>query len=107
MGRSWGQSSRRGTPPEARAYTANLTPRVNVVGAPNLRPVERTIIVLVSRPGEWFVVDEFRGTTHTPSAIRQQLWRRGFEVIQRRHANSPDLVQVWARWTHPVPTEVT
>jgi len=90
-------------PPERLVY-GHLAGRRGKIGAPALRTIEQTIVVLLMSPDEWFVVDEFRGNTHTASAVRQQLWRRGFEVVQRQ--TSPDHVRVWARWTHEVPTEV-
>lgn len=94
-------------PPERRAWEPNLKGRTLRVGPPDLRPIERTIIVLVMHPAEWWVVDEFIGHTGMSSPVRQQLARRGFEVVQREHRNWPGRVQVWARWTHPVPVDVT
>jgi len=93
------------TPPERRVWE-HLMGRVGSIKKPQLRPIEVTIVVLLASPGEWFVVDQFRGNTGMSSPVRQALWRRGFEVAQRLHDNSPDTVQVWARWTHAVPSEV-
>lgn len=107
MGRTWGDAPRkRSAPPERRAYRPNLSGRQAEVKRPNLRPIEQTIIVLMARAPRWTVVDEFNGHTGMASGVRQALWRRGFQVLQRQHPNSPDIVQVWARWTWPKPSEV-
>lgn len=91
-------------PPERLVWKPGLYHEHTVQKA-NLRSIEQTIVVLLATPGEWFVVDQFRGHTGMSSGVRNALWRRGFEVVVR--AGIPEHVEVWARWTHPVPSEVT
>lgn len=71
-----------------------------------LRPVEQTLFILMSDPGRWYLVDEFRGSSATASPMRQALWRRGAEVRQRKWEMDQGVIQVWARWTWDVPDRV-
>lgn len=80
--------------------------RPQTIPPPNLRPVEMTLFQLLSRPGVWFLVDEYIGETSTTSAMRNALWRRGVETRIRKSHLDGRVVQVWARWTHPVPDTV-
>lgn len=72
----------------------------------NLRAIEQNLFMLLNAPGLWHLVDEFKGSSATASAMRNALWRRGAETRQRPSAMNPEFVQVWARWTHEVPTAV-
>lgn len=73
-----------------------------------LNPVDQTLFILLTNAdsGQWYLVDEFRGSTGTPSPLKQALWRRGCEVRQIQSEDSPGDVQVWARWTWDVPDRV-
>lgn len=80
--------------------------RTQTVPGPDLKPIERTVFVVLSRPLIWHLVDEFVGSPGSPSPMRNALWRRGFEVRQRPSELNEQIVQVWARWTHEIPTTV-
>jgi len=73
---------------------------------PNLRPVEQTLFILLSHPGEWFVVDETPISNPAGNtAVSVALWRRGCEVRHRRNHDRGVNVS-YARWPHPVPSRI-
>lgn len=108
---SAGKRQERRELPERRFVSRNSLPpskggRPQRVLKPNLRQVEQTLFILLSKPGVWFLVDEYWGQTSTTSAIRNALYRRGAETRIRSSEAFDGLVQVWARWTHDVPENV-
>lgn len=72
---------------------------------PALKPVEQTMFIVMREPLFWHLVDEFFGSTRQSSSMEMSLRRRGFTVRKVRHSKRKDVVQVWARWDHDVPTE--
>lgn len=75
--------------------------------APNLKPVEQTLFIVMSQPKLYHLVDEFRGVNTKTSAMEQALRRRGVTVRRIPFTLDKTLIQVWAKWEHPVPTEVS
>lgn len=65
-----------------------------------LLPIEQTLHILLTHPGEWHVVDRH---TKSSSALSAALRRRGCDVVARLCV---DEYVFWARWTHEVPQHV-
>jgi hypothetical protein len=87
--------------------------RSTKINPPRLHPIEQTLVVLMSRPNKWVVVDVWE---HKPlaapsnrhayvslTALVAALRRRGAETRVKRFGS---VIVAKARWTHPVPVDV-